>query len=33
MPALNMSQAVVSSFNDIAVVSEAIEPSGRHLGI
>jgi hypothetical protein len=25
--------AVVSSFNDIAVVSEAIEQSGRHLGV
>jgi len=25
--------AVVSSFDDIAVVSEAIEQSGRHLGV
>ena len=25
--------AVVSSFNDIAVVSEAIEQRGRHLGV
>jgi hypothetical protein len=25
--------AVVSGFNDIAVVSEAIEQSGRHLGV